>query len=80
LNLTQDGGRHSGKAAVERLLAAAGERKPAVIYMTGDLLEISELEGGLGEPRLLQKPFRVSDVLATLQDVFAASPPDPTPE
>jgi hypothetical protein len=28
----------------------------------------------------LQKPFRVSDVLATLQDVFAASPPDPTPE
>ncbi|MGB9464451.1 MAG: PAS domain S-box protein [Candidatus Acidiferrum sp.] len=76
LNLSQDGGHLSGKTAAERLLAAAGDRKPALIYMTGELIETSDAPRSSGEPRLLQKPFRISDVVATLQEIFAASPPD----
>jgi two-component system NtrC family sensor kinase len=74
LNLTPGGGVASGSSAAERILAAAGGRKPAVIYMTGDFLENGDGESKLGEPRHLQKPVRVSDVLTVLCDVFTASP------
>ena len=80
LNLTQDGNHVSGKLAAERLLAAAGARKPVLIYMTGALIESSEALPNPGEPRHLQKPFRISEVVATLQEIFAAAPADPTPE
>jgi PAS domain S-box-containing protein len=80
LNLSQDGNHVSGKLAAERLLAAAGDRKPALIYMTGDLIESSQAPASPGLPRYLQKPFRVSEVLALLQDVFAAASADTTPE
>ena len=63
------------KLAAERLLAASGSRKPALIYISGDLIEASEPSGDSGMPLHLQKPFRVSDVLALLQEVFASSPP-----
>jgi hypothetical protein len=42
--------------------------------MTGDLLAGSEEAPRPGEPRRLQKPFRVSDVLAVLQEIVASSP------
>jgi PAS domain S-box-containing protein len=80
INLSQDGGYLNGKHAAERLLAAAGDRKPALIYMSGELMEASEETEGNDVPRHLQKPFRVSDVLATLQEVFAATTPDATLE
>lgn len=78
LNLTQDGAHLSGKSAAESLLGAAGTRKPAVVYMTGELIESPELPGSAGSPRLLQKPFRISEVLALLQEIFASAPPDKT--
>jgi len=80
LNLSQDGNHVSGKLAAERLVAAAGERKPALIYMTGALVESSEPSAGPSDPRHLQKPFRISDVVALLQEVFAAAPTDSTPK
>jgi PAS domain S-box-containing protein len=76
VNLSQDGGHLSGKEAAQRLLAAAGPRKPAVIYMTGDLIEFADAPVSSDASRHLQKPFRVSDVLATLLDVFASAPPE----
>jgi PAS domain S-box-containing protein len=78
LNLSQDGGHLSGKLAAERLLAAAGDHKPALIYMTGELIETPEALGSPAEPRHLQKPFRISEVIAMLQEVFAAA--DTTPK
>lgn len=80
INLSQDSGYLNGKLAAERLLAAAGGRKPALIYISGELMEASEGAESSGEPRHLQKPFRISDVLATLQEVFAAAPGGTTPE
>lgn len=80
LNLAKDGGQQSGKLAAERLMAAAGDRKPALVYMTGDLVESTSAPYSQNEPRHLQKPFRVSDVLALLLEVFASTQPDKLPE
>ncbi|HTQ60428.1 MAG TPA: PAS domain S-box protein [Candidatus Solibacter sp.] len=75
LNLAEAGTRVSGKQAAEQILVAHGSRKPVVIYMSGDLIESSEGPGG---PHHLQKPFRVSEVLALLLEVLAdALPPTP---
>ena len=64
----------NGREASPRILDAAGSNKPALIYMTGDLIENVDGAAGRGEPVFLQKPFRISDVLATLLEVLAASP------
>jgi len=74
LNLVAGGSPASGQSAAQRILEASGELKPVVIYMTGDFVETRDSEPRFGEPRRLQKPFRVSDVLTVLRDVFIASP------
>jgi len=53
------------------MLAAAGPDKPDVIFMTGDLVAD---EPRPGEPRRLQKPFRISDVLTALREILSATP------
>ncbi|HYL67565.1 MAG TPA: PAS domain S-box protein [Candidatus Limnocylindria bacterium] len=78
LNLTAGGGAASGSSAAQRILAASGVRKPTVIYMTGDFLENGDGEPKLGEPRHLQKPFRMSDVFAILRDAFSFAPAEKT--
>ena len=80
INLSQDGAHLDGKHAAQQLLAASGDRKPALIYISGELIEASEEPGSAGEPRRLQKPFRISDVLAMLQEVFADASTDTTLE
>jgi CheY-like chemotaxis protein len=80
LNLSQDGGGHlSGKLAAERLLSATRDHKPVLIYMSGELIETPETPGSPAETRHLQKPFRISDAIAMLQEVFAAAV-DTTPK
>ncbi len=69
LHLSAGGFTVDGRDAVPRILEAAGTQKPLVIYMTGDLLE-----RGDSQPICLQKPFRISDVLALLKEVLAAAP------
>jgi PAS domain S-box-containing protein len=80
LNLSENGGPLSGKLAAERLLAATGDRKPALIFMSGDLLDPADSPANSGAPLHLQKPFRISDVLALLQEVFSspAAPAGPS--
>ncbi len=79
LNLSQNGAHISGRLAAERLLAAAGTRKPALIFISGELIETPDFPAGPGDPRHLQKPFRVSDVLALLQEVLSPAPLNTTP-
>ena len=74
LHLSSGGFRVDGRAAASRILEAAGEQKPAVIYMTGDLVEITQGTASRGEPCCLQKPFRISEVLALLRDVLSDAP------
>jgi hypothetical protein len=45
--------------------------------MTGDLVEIPG--SGSGGPYRLQKPFRISDVLAMLREIVSAIPAEKVP-
>jgi len=73
LNLLRaGGGKISGRDVVDQVLAAVGPEKPAVIFMTGDLVETEASEAGLSESRILQKPFRILEVLTMVQEVCAA--------
>jgi PAS domain S-box-containing protein len=74
LHLSSGGFTVNGREASSRLLDAAGAHKPALIYMTGDLIENAEGAVSRGEPLFLQKPFRISEVLSTLRDVLETSP------
>ena len=73
LNLSHGGtATMDGREAARQILSAAGSSKPAVIFMTGDMVDTTESRPG--EPRRLQKPFRVSEVLAVLREIFSAVP------
>ena len=74
LHLSSGGFVVDGREAANRILAAAGKKKPVVIYMTGDLMESAAGSEGGGEPVCLQKPFRISDVMALLRQVLSSSP------
>ena len=74
LHLSSGGYSVDGREAAVRILETAGKQKPLLVYMTGDLLEITSGAPGGNEPICLQKPFRVSDVLALLRDVLADAP------
>src|SRR5467141_1460498 len=63
-----------GRDAARRILETVGTPKPAVIYMTGDLVEGGEDTAKRDLHFCLQKPFRTSEVLAMLRDVLAAAP------
>jgi PAS domain S-box-containing protein len=74
LHLSAGGFAVDGRDSARRLLEAAGVQKPLVIYMTGDLLESAGGSGDGNDPICLQKPFRISDVVALLSDVLSAAP------
>ncbi len=74
LRLSSGGFAVDGRDAARRILEAAGAQKPAVIYMTGDLIENGQDAARRDLSVCLQKPFRISDVLALLRDALAAAP------
>src|SRR6266436_5165319 len=74
LHLSSDGFRVDGRDAASRILEAAGNQKPAIVYMTGDLVEITQGTAGRGEPLCLQNPFRISEVLALLREALSDAP------
>ncbi len=74
LNLSSGGFMVDGRDAASRILEAAGAQRPAVIYMTGELVESGQGTAGRGEPLCLQKPFRIADVLTLLRDVLSDAP------
>ncbi len=76
LKLSGSGPNADGYGVAQRLKIAAGANKPEIIFMSGDLMA----EEGASLPtgaRRLQKPFRISDVLHLLVEVF--SPASVTP-
>jgi PAS domain S-box-containing protein len=70
LNLSANGFSTGGREAAQQILSAAGAQKPTVIFMTGDLVDAAEPNST--EPPHLQKPFRISDVLAMFREVLSA--------
>ncbi len=71
LNLSAGGVNTGGREAASQIRKAAGSHPPVVIFMTGEMIDTS---GDPSGARLLQKPFRISEVLAELREIFAASP------
>ena len=72
LNLSANGFSTGGREAAQQILSAAGTHKPTVIFMTGDLVDAPESNST--EPPHLQKPFRISDVLAMFREVLSTGP------
>ena len=70
LNLSAGGFPADGRKVAEQVLAASGTNRPTVIFMSGELLEPTD--SAAGEPRRLQKPFRISDVAAMLGEILSS--------
>jgi PAS domain S-box-containing protein len=70
LKLSGNGPNSDGHNVSQRLKIAAGVNKPEVIFMSGDVLG-DEAHAAFDMPHKLQKPFRISDVLNQLMEVFA---------
>ncbi len=73
LKLSGSGPNSDGHNVSERLKVAAGVNKPDVIFMSGDVFG-DEAHAGVNINHKLQKPFRISDVLNLLMDVFVHVP------
>lgn len=69
LRLKGNGPLSDGRAAAAHVLAAAGSRKPRLVYMTGELVD-PQTDPASDGVAFLQKPFRILDVLATMREVF----------
>jgi CheY-like chemotaxis protein/PAS domain-containing protein len=69
LNLSALGPAASGRESATKILAAAQAPPPVLIYITGEYVE-DPPSVSPAEPRRLQKPFRVSDVVAVLQQLL----------
>jgi PAS domain S-box-containing protein len=72
LNLSGGDQAAAGGEAARQILSVAVHGKPELIFMTGDLVDSSDWKPG--QPRRLQKPFRIFDVLAVLCEVLAPTP------
>jgi CheY-like chemotaxis protein len=72
MKLSGNGPNSDGYGVAQRLRIAAVAHQPEIIYMSGDL--ISEENSILpATARRLQKPFRISDVLHLLTEIFSPS-------
>jgi len=69
MRLKSNGPFSDGRAAAAHVLSAAKTHKPLVIYMTGEYVDPAALAGS-DRAALLQKPFRISEVLAILREAF----------
>jgi two-component system NtrC family sensor kinase len=72
LHLSVRGTPVNGQDTAQKLLALVPAPKPEVIFMTGDYSEDSTSDPAAHRPRRLQKPFRVSDILALLREVLTS--------
>ncbi len=80
LHLSANGLFVDGREAAARLLEAAGSQKPALVYMTGDLMESAPEAPARGEPSFLQKPFRISEVTALFREVLTPTSAESQPK
>jgi PAS domain S-box-containing protein len=74
LHLSAGGFFVDGRQATAQILDAAGPQKPLVVYMTGDVMDSATGNSGRGEPNFLQKPFRISEVIAFFKEVLSTMP------
>jgi PAS domain S-box-containing protein len=74
LNLSGSAPNSDGYHVASRLKVAASANKPEIIFMSGDVGPEENQHKSFANARRLQKPFRISDVLGTLMEVFSRIP------
>jgi PAS domain S-box-containing protein len=74
VNLKGPGQTLSGEELYERLCVERDGIRPPFIFMTGAFVESSPSELRDKNPRRVQKPFLISDIVALLKEVFEAVP------
>jgi len=74
LKLSGTGPNSDGYGVAQRLRIASNPNRPEVIFMSGDVGGADDEHEGLATARRLQKPFRISDVLRVLMELFALAP------
>ncbi|HEX8871498.1 MAG TPA: PAS domain S-box protein [Candidatus Acidoferrum sp.] len=74
LKLAGTGANSDGYGVAQRLKIAAGANKPEVIFMSGDVSGDDGGMAGSSPARRLQKPFRVTDVLNLLSELWMRVP------
>ena len=68
LRLKSSGRFSDGQSAAAHVVAAAGSQKPIVVFMTGEYVDPNARIDGAA---LLQKPFRILDVLTVMKEAFS---------
>jgi len=61
-----------GREASAHVLGAAGAHRPLVIFMTGEYVDPNAASNG-DAAAVLQKPFRIHDVLAIMREAFVGA-------
>ena len=74
LNIKSANTTEDGHSAADRVTAASGANPPFVIFMTGDFAESASRAADGRLIRCLQKPFRISDVIALLGEISFPTP------
>jgi CheY-like chemotaxis protein len=74
LKLSGSGPNSDGYNVASRLRAASTSNKPEIVFMSGDVGGDESLHKSFANAPRLQKPFRISDVLAILTEIFARVP------
>jgi two-component system NtrC family sensor kinase len=74
LKLSGSGPNSDGYNVASRLKVATASSRPEIVFMSGDVGGDESIHKSFANARRLQKPFRISDVLATLMEVFANVP------
>src|SRR6202171_5546616 len=77
VNLKGPGQTLSGEELYDRLCAEPHGAQRAFIFMTGAYVESSSLQTGGKNPRRIQKPFLLSDILALIKEVLEPFPAEP---
>jgi PAS domain S-box-containing protein len=74
LKLSGSGPNSDGYNVASRLKAASTSNKPEIVFMSGDVGGDESTHKSFANAPRLQKPFRISDVLAILTEIFTRFP------
>ena len=77
VNLTGPGQTLSGEQVCDRIQSMDTASRTVFVFMTGAMMDAAKMPSLEEKARCIQKPFRVSDLLAVLGEVMSRGPAEP---